>query len=380
MLKVMLAESTDRELEQQLKAAGAEVEMIGASQLLALAAPAAVQPDVLVIDVRNSNGLPSAIGAVHRAHPATPLVLVAPTLDQAFLLEALRTGANEVLSAPVTAADVERALARVAGLRPHAATGEVFAFVGAKGGVGTTTTAVNVAVALGDIGKPARTLLIDMHQASGDSALFFGASPRFSFVDAIENVQRLDTTFLKSTVEQVTTHVDLLAAPAESYAGVLQAAAVRSVIDVAARAYRYTVLDLPRSNAVILDALDAVAAIVVVANQELPTVRSAARLVDRLRRRYGRDKVMLVLSRSDRRSEISDDAIEKTTGARIMHQIPSAYREAVHALNMGRPLALSSRGSLVEAFRDLAIHLSRADRSEVNPRGFIERLTHAVTL
>ena len=88
--------------------------------------------------------------------------------------------------------------------------GRVFAFVGAKGGVGTTTTAVNVATALTKFAK-GPTLLIDLHLAYGDAAVFLGADPRFSLVDAFENMHRLDAEFLKSLVVTTASGIDLLA-------------------------------------------------------------------------------------------------------------------------------------------------------------------------
>ena len=73
-------------------------------------------------------------------------------------------------------------------------------FVGAKGGVGTTTVAVNVATALAKLAGTERTLLIDLHVANGDAAVFLGAEPRFSIVDALENTHRLDEAFFRGLI------------------------------------------------------------------------------------------------------------------------------------------------------------------------------------
>ena len=88
--------------------------------------------------------------------------------------------------------------------------GQVIAFLGGKGGVGTTTLAVNVATAMAK-SAPSSTLLIDLHVGSGDAALFLGAEPRFSVVDALENIQRLDDSFLRSLVGRTKFGLDLLA-------------------------------------------------------------------------------------------------------------------------------------------------------------------------
>jgi pilus assembly protein CpaE len=253
----------------------------------------------------------------------------------------------------------------------------VIGFVGAKGGVGTTTVAVNMATMLGVLSKPARALLIDFHQAGGDAAVFTGCEPRFSMRDAIENTHRLDESFLRSLVTSVAPHTDLLASPERPSIGLLDCEKTRRVIDVAARTYKYTVLDLPRSDAAVLDALEQLKTIYIVANQELATVKSAARIAAMLRQRYGRDSVRLVLSRSDRQADIGHLEVEKAVGSAVDYTFPSDYRVALQALNKGRPLALDNHNDLSASFRRFAHRVSgvRPEREAAKPTGLLGRLT-----
>ena len=119
------------------------------------------------------------------------------------MLEAMRAGVNEWVADPLTAAELNAAIERVT-LDSHVASvqGQIFAFVGAKGGVGTTTIAVNVATALAQAANDERTLLMDFHLSYGDAAVFLGAEPRFSVADAMENTHRLDEAFFESLVVQ----------------------------------------------------------------------------------------------------------------------------------------------------------------------------------
>src|SRR4029453_1833337 len=167
--------------------------------LAALAAPSARQPDVVVIDVRGATEVPAVIPALKRHHPQTGIVLVTASLEPARLREALRPGVNELVCDPVTQADLEKAIHRVVRQRT-VSTGRVFAVIGAKGGVGATPGAVNIATPIGSATKPDRTLLMDLHQTGGDAAVFLGAEPRFSIIDALENTHRLDMVFLRSLV------------------------------------------------------------------------------------------------------------------------------------------------------------------------------------
>ena len=86
-----------------------------------------------------------------------------------------------------------------------------------------------------------------------------------------------------------------------------------------------------------LDALELVTTIVVVANQELSTVRGASRMAAALRQRYGKDRVTVVVSRFDQVAEIGRKEIERVMGGPIAQMFPSDYRLALGALNVGRP-------------------------------------------
>jgi pilus assembly protein CpaE len=357
-LNVILVGSTDRQLFDLLRGTGAHVASLEERHLSTLATPSARQPDVLVLDVRGSSGIPSSVAALKRHHPNTGVVIVVSTLDPAVLLDAMRAGVNELLSEPLSLSDVAQAIARVTIRQPTGEIGQVFGFVGAKGGVGTTTVAVNVAIALGVIATPGRCLLIDLHRAGGDAAVFLGAEPRFSVLDALENTHRLDTTFLHSLTTRVTAHLDLLASSDRAVREPANPAMVRALIEFASTAYRYVVLDLPRADGAVLDSLDQASTTVIVANQELATVRSANRLVSSLVQRYGRDKVSVVLSRSDRQADIGSADVERAVGMRVAHTFPSEYRLAVDALNKGRPLAVHNHNDLSAAFRQFARELA----------------------
>lgn len=347
------------------------------SELSALTAVSARQPDVVLLDVRDTDKFPGAVSVLRRQHPQTAIVMVARALDPTQLLEAMRAGVNEVVTEPLGQDDLESAIGRVLGQRQAVALGRVFAVIGAKGGVGATTLAVNVAAVLGAASKPGRTLVMDLHQAGGDAAVFLGAEPRFSVADALENTHRLDPTLLRSLVTQVAPHLDLLASPERPISGSADSNRIRRVIEFVAASYKFTVLDLPRSDVAALDALDLVDSIIVVANQELATVRGASRLAGSLRQRYGRDKVIVVLSRLDRGADIVETDIEKVVGSPLVHMFPSDYRAALHALNKGRPLALGNHNELSSSFKRFALQLAGVHPvRESSPRaGLLGRLT-----
>ena len=130
------------------------------------------------------------------------------------------------------------------------------------------------------------TLLVDLHLAYGDAAVFLGADARFSLLDALENMHRLDAEFLKSLVVKTASGLDLLASADRPANRPVDVRRLGEVVQLAASQYAYTVLDVPRSDLTVLDSLDQVTNLVVVANQELATVRNAGRMAAALRARY----------------------------------------------------------------------------------------------
>jgi pilus assembly protein CpaE len=246
----------------------------------------------------------------------------------------------------------------------------VFAFVGAKGGVGTTTTAVNVATTLAKL-SAGGALLMDLHLAYGDAAVFLGADARFSVLDALENLHRLDAQILRSLVCRTASGLDLLASADRPATRLLDVRRLGSVIQLAASQYAYTVLDVPRSDLTVLDTLDDVANLVVVANQELATVRNAGRMAAALRARYQKTNITTVINRTDGRSEINQQDVEKAVGGTIAHQFPSDYRRALLAMHNGRPLALDNHNQLSASFTALARDLAGIKKAErAAPGGF----------
>lgn len=315
----------------------------------------AVAGDIIIVDARGMEHVPARVGVWTRELPDCGFILLCSTLDPKLLQEGMRAGIRECLAEPLTQADLEAAISRLAAERATA--GSVFAFVGAKGGVGTTTAAVNVATELSRV-APRQTLLVDLHMSNGDAGLFLGEEPRFSVADAIDNVHRLDQAFFKGLVVKSKGHLDLLASPDAAIPSSADAARIRALVEFAALHYRYTVLDVPRSEPAALEALDTANWIVIVANQELATVRNASRMANALRQRYGKERLLMAIARYDPMAGIGQEDIERAVGMKIKHLLPSDYRRAVEALNSGQPLSLGNHNSLAGSFRALARDLA----------------------
>lgn len=363
--------SSDPRLEEGLRKAGLTAGPLDAQSLRELSRSESV-PVALVVDVRGQNQLPADLAPFCKQNPHTGVVLVASTLDPRLMLEAMRAGVNECIQDPVTPQALEQAVRSVIVDRGPQPTGQVFAFVGAKGGVGTTTLAVNTAATLGQIADGG-VLLIDLHLGFGDGALFLGAEPRFSVMDALENIHRVDEAYFSNVVTKTKIGLDLLGSADRMVHAMADTTRVRALLDFAVRRYRFTVLDVPRSD-VTLDALEVADTVVVVTSQELPSLRSAGRLAHSLRARYGATRVKTVMNRFDKRADIAHADVERVIGDSVKHLIPSDYRAAVEALNAGRPVALEP-GPLADAFRGLASDLGGLKKVARQSSGVLGKLS-----
>ena len=204
--------TNDDQLLELLRGSGLKIAQIDAVDFAnysrATEAPAAV-----VIDVRgNHPQLPPGVPEFRRAHAQSAIVVVVSKLDPQFMLGAMRAGVNECLPEPLTR-EVDRRSAAQRRRRQPARNppARCFAFVGAKGGVGTSTLAVNTAAALHKqtkIAGAARSTCIWCTATRRSSS----AQTRASLSSTrIENVHRVDESFFSGLVEKTRSGVHVLA-------------------------------------------------------------------------------------------------------------------------------------------------------------------------
>ena len=359
--------NTDGDLQALVAACGMRPVIVSADQLSAPSRTAGT-PEALLVDVRNDRSILSQVGAIKRRYPSMGIAIVAKVLDSELMLESMRAGVTEAIPEPLTSAAIQAAIGRVMVHQTVPVQSRVYAVIGAKGGVGATTIAVNLAAALARVLNDA--LLVDLNFAAGDAGVFLGVEPRFTIAEALENTHRLDEAFLRGLVVRSRAGLDLLGSSPRIAPGTIEGVRLRMLLEFVTRYYHSVVLDVPRMDASLLASLDSASGIYVVVNHELPTLRSAHRLVTSLRQRYG-DRVGVVVNRSDKSAEIGVDDIERTVGLKITHIFPNDYRQAVAAINKGQPLAESQQGRLPESFHAFARQLagSNAPGTAQEPNG-----------
>ena len=171
--------------------------------------------------------------------------------------------------------------------------------------------------------------------------------------------------------------VDVLASPDRPSLRLPTGAQIHGLLQRVAEQYACVVVDVPRSDFGTIDALDPLSSLILVVNQELPTVRRAAEIGAMLRQRYGKDRVGSVVSRYDARADIGQDDIHRVVGLPVWGTLPSDYRKVLAAANAGRPLVSDNHSRLAASVTQLAQRLAgpgpaakKAPAAKTAGRGF----------
>ena len=329
-------------------------------------------PDLVVVDIRGegSPGLP-ALERLRAKWSAVSIFAVASSSEPDVILQAMRAGANEFFawptpdeSSPPATEGLRAVLGRIVE-RLHAAQGDTastsrtFAFFGAKGGAGTTTLAVNCAADLARVSKKP-TILIDLNPFVGEVALFLGVRPRFTLLDAADNLHRLDEGFLRELVAKHKSGLDILAgSDVMDRPNGQDAGALEELLQWLGRSYEFVVIDAGNlTNACAEVAVFGSNLIFLVANPDVPSVRNSQRVVDRMEQMgAGRDRVRVLLNRTSEQQFVTPKQVEDALGHPIHHAFESDYRTVSAALNAGVPVTLNGSvlgAQLMQFTRDLA--------------------------
>jgi pilus assembly protein CpaE len=272
------------------------------------------------------------------------------------ILQAMRAGANEFFTWPPAEDTFHSAIRRTAARRettqgaPPSAT--TLVFFGAKGGAGTTTIAVNCGVELARLTKRS-TIIIDLKPGLGEVALFLGVRPRYSIIDALDNLHRLDREFLRELVLKHKSGLEILAGSDHfDRPGGPDAGAIEELLRMLGRQYEYILIDAgSQINACSVAALYAADQMFLIANPDVPSVRNAQRLLDRVRQLGAcGERVRFVLNRAQEPYPIPAKQIEGALGHPIHHTFPSDYKTVSTALNSGVPLALAGNTDIATQF------------------------------
>ena len=332
------------------------------------------RPHVILMDINmpDMDGI-TATEIISNTVPESPIIMMSVQGEQDYLRRSMLAGAREFLVKPFSADELINSIRHVHELEkvrraryapaPQAAgsapgpmsppgreTGKIITFFSPKGGVGRTTIATNLAVALHQMTeKP--VVLVDGSLPFGDIAVILNMSPKAkTLADLIGSFEQADADVVESILVQHSTGIKvMLAPPTPESTELITGANIKHVLELLRERYAYVVVDtwpsFQEQVIMMLDVADVILTLMTLEITSLKNVRVFMEIVEKLG--YSEDKVQLVANRNDSSGGIKASDVEASLGRKIPHTIVSDGRTLVLAVNRGVPFVTSNRDSQV---------------------------------
>ncbi|MGH9577626.1 MAG: AAA family ATPase, partial [Terriglobales bacterium] len=298
-------------------------------------------PEVVLVDISPEETMAGlrALELIHGQMRQVAVFAIGKMDRPQVIVTAMRAGAKEYLERPTSVAHLLESLARYAsaqGMRQDSGTrGKVITVVGAKGGSGATTVAVNLAMALH--GAQGHVALVDLAPI-GNAALHFSAKPLFTLADALNNLHRLDLALLEGFMTQCDGGLRLLAGSPRPIAPP-SAEQLARLLDLMVKHFRYIVVDASsRMDAATRAVCNFSETVLMVSQVDAPSIWTGGQVQQYLAESCGQEKVRLVLNRYRKVAGLGDHEIEASAHAKILWRVPNHYQAIHGSIEAGTPV------------------------------------------
>ena len=317
-----------------------------------------VNPGAAIVSVRSDT--PQRFGLIHNISAAGGVVIViSDAKDPELILRSMRAGAREF----VLESDHEEL--RVA-VRTHAKVtfgtgelGQVVTIFGAKGGVGATAIATNLAGAMQR--RSLRVCLVDLDLYLGDVLAFLDIPGSYSITDVLANMSRLDRELLASSVTKHRSGINVLAQSSKvEEAEQLKGPDISALLEFLRRNYDFVIVDGVRGfDELSLAALDGSQHVFMTLTQDVPAVRNGQRCLELFGRlQYDQGRIKLLLNRYQKASKITLEVVGETLGQPLTHTISNDFLLLIDAINRGVLLTeVAPRARITQDIEGLIPHL-----------------------
>lgn len=322
-------------------------------------------PNLIIIDssLKGAELLGELDSLAHSCDPGTKVIVISRYNDVLLYRELLKRGVSEYLVSPVNPMGLMESISNLYNNPDTDPVGHVFAFVGAKGGVGSSTVCHNVAWTLSEVIKSDVTIA-DFDLAFGTTGLDFNQDPVQGIAEALATPERLDDQLLDRLLTKCSEHLSIFAAPVvldRDYD--ISAESCDMVVDVVRQNVPYVVLDLPHSwtswtKRMLLQADE----VVITAVPDLANLRNAKNVVDLLKQARKNDsKPHLILNMANvpKRQEITVKEFEQALDIKVIAEIDYDPETFSQAANNGQMVEeFSAKAKAAERFREIAMAMT----------------------
>ena len=286
-----------------------------------------------------------------------------PSVD--LIIQIMRAGAREFIPVPIIKNEFFEAFNKIITRfeQPKKVNKcKIISVFSNKGGIGKTSLATNLALELSKITKE-NVALIDMNFQMGDITTFLDLKPSFNISYMLENIDKINETFLLSTLERYkNTNLYILADPPYfKQADNIQPKQITKLFNTLKETFSYIIVDAESSfNAKNITTLDNSDLILLVTVANLPALRNTQRCLELFEKLgYDREKTQIVVNRYMENDEIKESDVEKVLSKEIYWKIPNNYFEIMTAINKGIPVSiLNGSTNIAQSYKELAQKIS----------------------
>lgn len=325
------------------------------------------RPMLVFIDISNKTDLAlDIVNKISTNHKTCKIIVTSANQSTDLVIKAMRAGAREFLPKPLIKTELVLSLDKmkqqILSSSPDATKCRVISTFSNKGGIGKTAIATNLALELANITKE-KVALVDLNLQLGDITTFLDINPSFDISYVIQNLSRIDETFLLSTLEKYKeTSLYVLADPPYlEQAEDITAEQLATLFAVLKKTFSYIVIDTGSNfDGKTITALDNSDMILLITIVNLPAVRNCQRCLDLFERLgYDKEKTKIIINRFMENDEIKVEDVEDVLGQQIFWKIPNNYFTIMSAINKGIPVKeINADSNISQSYRELAAMLS----------------------
>jgi len=319
-------------------------------------------PDVVLVEMNGESQVPEWLENLPQEMPRTHVLLCSYSREPDFLIRAMQVGIREFLPLPLTQGDLEGALSRVRLARKQlmpvdTRQGRIIVVTGHKGGVGSTTVAVNLAQALAEL-TPDRVALIDLGRPFPDVGTFLDQESNYSIVDLIQNIATLDKSFIQRIMQPYGARLSILHGASDfKEQDSIELESLERIFALLRQMYSFVVIDLSHwLDELFLKVLTESDMVLMLTGLTVPDLRNLKKLWPyTIEWHQDKRKIKLVVNRYDNSSGLQLRDLDNILQHPAFATLPSDYQAMMQCLNQGTPLmGAAPRSKLWQGIKGLA--------------------------